>query len=205
MDVSNLLAGAKIVPVVVIEDAATAVELAESLLRGGIKTIEVTLRSDAAIEAIRCIATTVPDIIVGAGSISHASQVAEVVDAGAQYAVAPGHTPAILTAAEEAELPFVPGAVTPSETLRLLERGYSVQKFFPAEAAGGVDYLKSISGPVPAVSFIPTGGITAESAGSYLALKNIFALGGSWIAPKELLMNQDFASVEQRARDAMAL
>lgn len=205
MDVSKLLAGAKIVPVVVIEDAATAVELATCLLRGGIKTIEVTLRSDAAIEAIRCIAASVPEIIVGAGSISDASQVAEIIDAGAQYAVSPGHTPAILTAAEEAELPFVPGAVTPSETLRLLERGYAVQKFFPAEAAGGIDYLKSIGGPVPGVSFIPTGGITAASAGSYLALKNIFALGGSWIAPKELLMNQDFVSVEQRARDAMAL
>jgi 2-dehydro-3-deoxyphosphogluconate aldolase/(4S)-4-hydroxy-2-oxoglutarate aldolase len=205
MDVRKLLAGARIVPVVVIDDPSRAQPLAESLLRGGINTIEVTLRTDTALQSIREIAATVPDIIVGAGSVISSSQVSEVVDAGARYAVSPGSTPALLSATEAADLPFIPGAITPSESLALLQRGYTVQKFFPAEAAGGVAYLKSVAGPVPGVKFVPTGGITAATAASYLALDNVFALGGSWISPAKLLQDGDFDAIEQRAREAMAL
>ncbi|MGI9219950.1 MAG: bifunctional 4-hydroxy-2-oxoglutarate aldolase/2-dehydro-3-deoxy-phosphogluconate aldolase [Woeseiaceae bacterium] len=201
----DLLAGARIIPVVVIDDHSHAAPLAESLLKGGIKTIEVTLRTDAALQSIREIAVAVPDIIVGAGSVISPSQVGEVVDAGAKYAVSPGSTSELLSAAEDAGLPFIPGAVTPSESLALLQRGYTVQKFFPAEASGGIDYLRSIAGPVPGVKFVPTGGITPETAASYLALGNVFALGGSWISPAKLLQDGDFDAIEQRAREAMAL
>lgn len=205
MDVSKLLAGMRIVPVVVIENPDRARPLAECFLQAGITTIEVTLRTDSALESIRRIATEVPDIIIGAGSLRNASQVEEVVNAGAQYAVAPGATLQILDAVENANLPFVPGAATPSEMLHLLERGYAVQKFFPAESAGGIDYLKSVGGPLPEVSFVPTGGVTPELAKDYLALDNVFAVGGSWISPGELLRKGDFDAILGRARDAYTL
>jgi 2-dehydro-3-deoxyphosphogluconate aldolase/(4S)-4-hydroxy-2-oxoglutarate aldolase len=205
MDVSKLLAGIKIVPVVVIEDPDWARPLAECFLQAGIKTIEVTLRTDNALESIRRIAAEVPDIIVGAGSLRSASQVKDVVSAGAQYAVAPGATLKILDAVENAKLPFVPGAATPSDMLQLLERGYAVQKFFPAESAGGINYLKSVGGPLPEISFVPTGGVTPELAKDYLALDNIFAVGGSWIAPGDLLRKGDFDAILGRAREAYTL
>lgn len=205
MDVSNLLAGMRIVPVVEIEEPDTAQPLAECLLQAGIGTIEVTLRTDSALESIRRIADHVPDIIVGAGSLRSASQVGAVVDAGAQYAVAPGATAQILDAVENANLPFVPGAATPSDMLGLLERGYTVQKFFPAESAGGISYLKSVGGPLPEISFVPTGGVTPQLAREYLALKNVFAVGGSWISPGDMLRNGDFDAISQRAREAAAI
>jgi 2-dehydro-3-deoxyphosphogluconate aldolase/(4S)-4-hydroxy-2-oxoglutarate aldolase len=205
MDVSKLLAGMKIVPVVVIEDPDHACPLAECFLQAGIKTIEVTLRTESALESIRRIADEVPDVIVGAGSLRNASQVEDVVKAGAKYAVAPGATLQLLDAVENADLPFVPGAATPSDMLQLLERGYTVQKFFPAESAGGIDYLKSVGGPLPEVSFVPTGGVTPELAKDYLALANVFAVGGSWIAPADLLRKGDFDAISGRARDAFAI
>ena len=205
MDVSQLLAGTRIVPVVVIEDSDRACPLAECFLQAGIKTIEVTLRTDTALESISRIANEVPDMIVGAGSLRSSSQVQDVVNAGARYAVAPGSTAKLLDAAESANLPFIPGAVTASEMLLLLERGYKVQKFFPAESAGGIDYLKSVGGPIPEVSFVPTGGVTPQLAKDYLALDNVFAVGGSWISPNELLRKGDFDAILQRARDAFAI
>lgn len=205
MDVSKLLAGIRIVPVVVIEDPDRACPLAEYFLQAGINTIEVTLRTDTALESISRIANKVPDMIVGAGSLRSSSQVQDVVNAGARYAVAPGSTSNLLDAAENANLPFIPGAVTASEMLLLLERGYKVQKFFPAESAGGIDYLKSVGGPIPEVSFVPTGGVTPQLAKDYLALDNVFAVGGSWIAPGDLLRKGDFDAILGRARDSFAI
>lgn len=205
MDVSQLLAGIRIVPVVVIENPEWACPLAECFLAAGINTIEVTLRTDSALESIGRIANEVPDMIVGAGSLRSASQVSAVVDAGAKYAVAPGSTSQLLDATESAGLPFMPGAVTASEILLLLERGYKVQKFFPAESAGGVDYLKSVGGPIPEVRFVPTGGVTPALAKGYLALENVFAVGGSWLSPDKLLRDGDFDAISERARGALAL
>jgi 2-dehydro-3-deoxyphosphogluconate aldolase/(4S)-4-hydroxy-2-oxoglutarate aldolase len=205
MDVSKLLAGTTIVPVVVIDDPDWACPLAECFLSAGIKTIEVTLRTDTALESISRIAANVPDIIVGAGSLRNESQVEEVMKARAQYAVAPGATSRIIDAVEGAGLPFIPGAATASEMLLLLERGYTVQKFFPAEVAGGIDYLKAVGGPLPEVRFIPTGGVTPALAKDYLALDNVFAVGGSWLSPGDLLRKGDFDAIFQRSRDALAL
>jgi 2-dehydro-3-deoxyphosphogluconate aldolase/(4S)-4-hydroxy-2-oxoglutarate aldolase len=205
MNASDLLQGERVVPVVVIDDADKAVTLADTLLDAGLCAIEVTLRTPAALEAIRKIAAEVPAMIVGAGSVRHASQVGDVVSAGAQFGVCPGSSPALLDAVDEAHLPFIPGAITPSETLVLFERGYTLQKFFPAEPSGGVDYLKGIAAPIPEARFMPTGGITLESAPRYLGLENVACLGGSWIVPAEALAASNFDVIAKLAREAAAL
>ena len=205
MNAAELLRGIRVVPVVVIEDADTAVPLAETLLSAGLRAIEVTLRTPAALECIRAIAAEVPDMILGAGSIRNRQQVTEVVDAGARFAVSPGATPALLDAARDALLPFIPGAVTPSESLGLLERGLTLQKFFPAELSGGIRYLESIAAPIPEASFMPTGGITPDNAPAYLALSNVSCIGGSWIAPQSLLAERDFAGISRIASHAASI
>lgn len=202
MDAAELLAGNRIIPVVVIDDVERAVPLARSLLQGGLKTIEVTLRTPAAIEAIERIARDVPGMIVGAGSIRTTDQVEAVLRAGAQYGVSPGATGPLLTAVDKAGLPFVPGAVTASEMMRNLEHGYRLQKFFPAEQSGGIDYLKAVGSPLPEVRFIPTGGIDADVARDYLALPNVFAVGGSWVTPRALVEREDFDAIEKLAAAA---
>jgi len=202
MDASELLANAKIVPVVVIDDVDTAVLLAECLVAAGIDVIEVTLRTDAGLQAIQNIAAAVPAMTVGAGSIRNVAQISAVVDAGAKFAVAPGATEQLLDATEAASLPFIPGAATPSEMMALLQRGYSLQKFFPAELLGGMPFLKAISAPLPEIRFMPTGGVTAKTATDYLALTNVVSVGGTWIAPTALLAARDFAAISSLARDA---
>ena len=205
MDASKLLAGANVVPVVVIDDAEKAVPLAECLLEAGLDVIEVTLRTAAGTEAIERIAAGVPGAIVGAGSIRTVDQLEAVQKAGAKFGVSPGATGRLLNAAKRSGLPLVPGAATPSEMMRLLQRGYTLQKFFPAELAGGVPYLKAVASPIPEVRFMPTGGIGADNAKDYLALKNVAAVGGSWITPASLLSAGDFDAIGKLAADAAKL
>lgn len=205
MNAAELLRGNRVVPVVVIDDADKAVTLARTLLEAGLHAIEVTLRTPAALDAIRKIAKAVPDLLVGAGSVRHAAQVGDVVSTGAHFGVCPGSSPELLGAVEKAALPFVPGAITPSETLSLLERGYTLQKFFPAELSGGAKYLKGIAAPVPEAHFMPTGGVTVTNAPRYLALDNVACIGGTWIVPTDALAASDFEAIADLAREAAAL
>lgn len=205
MNAANLLAGFRIVPVVAIDDAGAARPLAETLLEAGLAAIEVTLRTPAAIDAIETIAAKVPGMLVGAGSIRDREQVPRVDAAGAKFAVSPGSNAELLDAVTRHGLPFVPGAVTATEVLGLFAKGYTLQKFFPAELAGGVNYIKALGAPLPEISFMPTGGINAENAASYLALKNVACIGGTWIVPGDLLVNKDFAKIADLARNAAAL
>ncbi|MER7079716.1 2-keto-3-deoxy-phosphogluconate aldolase [Saccharopolyspora kobensis] len=194
-----------VVPVVALDDVAHAVPLAEALLRGGIRTIEVTLRTPAGLPAIERIAAEVPEMVAGAGTITEPGQAKRAADAGARYLVTPGTTDRLLDDVEASGVPFLAGAGTVSEAMRLAERGASAMKFFPAEPSGGVPFLKAIAGPLPQLRFCPTGGISPQTAPDYLALPNVGCVGGSWLAPKDLLAAGDWAKVEQLAREAAAL
>lgn len=205
MNAAELLRGNRVVPVVVIDDADKAVTLARTLLDEGLNAIEVTLRTPAAIDAIHRIASRVPDMIVGAGSVRHAAQIEDIVSAGARFGVCPGSSTRLLDAVDAAALPFIPGAITPSETLALLERGYTLQKFFPAELSGGARYLKAIAAPVPEAHFMPTGGITVANAPDYLGLDNVPCIGGTWVVPVDALAASKFDVIADLARGAVAL
>ena len=196
----DLLELSPVMPVVVIDDADDAVPVARALLAGGIGVIELTLRTPAALSAIERVAAEVPDIVIGAGTITAPDQAKQAADAGAKFLVTPGCTDAVVDACFETGLPFLPGASTVSEAMRLAERGLSALKFFPAEASGGVAYLKSIAGPLPSLKFCPTGGITVASAPSYLALPNVGCIGGSW-----LTASLDVATIEKLAAEAAKL
>ncbi|MGW2474452.1 bifunctional 4-hydroxy-2-oxoglutarate aldolase/2-dehydro-3-deoxy-phosphogluconate aldolase [Streptomyces sp. NPDC001665] len=202
---SSVLDLAPVVPVVVLEDAADAVPLARALVAGGLPAIEVTLRTPAALDAIRAVAAEVPDAVVGAGTVISARNVADTVAAGARFLVSPGWTDALLDAMKRSGLPFLPGVSTTSEVVALLERGVTEMKFFPAEAAGGTAYLKALSAPLPQARFCPTGGISAASAPSYLALPNVGCVGGSWMVPADAVAARDWARVERLAAGAAAL
>lgn len=205
MNAAEVLAGQRVVPVVVIDDVDDAVPLAKTLLASGLTAIEVTLRTPAGLDAIERIANDVPDMLVGAGSVRCASQIAEVTSAGAAFAVSPGSSDSLLEAVAGAELPLVPGAVTASEMLELLDLGYTLQKFFPAELAGGVAFLKAVGAPIPEVQFMPTGGIGPGNAPDYLALPNVACIGGSWIAPPGLLRDKNFDAIAALAAAAVSL
>ena len=196
----DLLELSPVMPVVVIDDADDAVPTARALLAGGIGVIELTLRTPAALSAIERVAAEVPDIVIGAGTVVSPDQAKQAADAGAKFLVTPGCTDAVVDACFESGLPFLPGASTVSEAMRLAERGLTALKFFPAEASGGVAYLKSIAGPLPSLRFCPTGGITVASAPSYLALPNVGCIGGSW-----LTASLDVAKIEKLAAEAAAL
>ncbi|MFG3287031.1 bifunctional 4-hydroxy-2-oxoglutarate aldolase/2-dehydro-3-deoxy-phosphogluconate aldolase [Streptomyces sp. NPDC048111] len=196
---------APVVPVVVIDDAADAVPLARALVAGGLPAIEVTLRTPAALDAIRAIAAQVPDAVVGAGTVLTPDAVADAVGAGARFLVSPGWTPALLDAMKGSGVPFLPGVSTTSEVVALLEQGVREMKFFPAQAAGGTAYLKSLAGPLPRARFCPTGGISLASAPSYLALPNVGCVGGTWMLPADALTARDWSRVESLAREAAAL
>jgi 2-dehydro-3-deoxyphosphogluconate aldolase/(4S)-4-hydroxy-2-oxoglutarate aldolase len=202
---SELLTLSPVIPVVVVDDVADAAPLAEALLAGGIKVIELTLRTPAALDAIASVHKSVPDIVLGAGTITTPAQAAQAADAGASFLVTPGTTDAVLDACDATGLPFLPGASTVSEMMRLAERGLSALKFFPAEAAGGADFLKSVSGPLPQLRFCPTGGISLANARRYLALPNVGCVGGSWLTPKDALAAKDFGQIEALAKEAAAL
>jgi 2-dehydro-3-deoxyphosphogluconate aldolase / (4S)-4-hydroxy-2-oxoglutarate aldolase len=202
---SSLLSQVPVVPVVVVDDPAHAVPVARALVAGGLPVIELTLRTPVALDAIRAIASEVPEILVGAGTIVTAGQAKEALDAGAQFLVSPGSTPSLLGAMADTGLPFLPGTATVSEVLAVLEAGYTELKFFPAEASGGAAFLKSVAAPVPAARFCPTGGITAATAPSYLALPNVGCVGGSWLTPADALASGDWGRVTELARAAAAL
>ncbi|MEU5852050.1 bifunctional 4-hydroxy-2-oxoglutarate aldolase/2-dehydro-3-deoxy-phosphogluconate aldolase [Saccharopolyspora shandongensis] len=202
---ADVLELAPVVPVVALDDVAHAVPLAEALLRGGIRTIEVTLRTPAGLPAIERIAAEVPEMVAGAGTITEPGQAKRAADAGARYLVTPGTTDRLLDDVEASGVPFLAGASTVSEAMRLAERGATAMKFFPAEPSGGVPFLKAIAGPLPGLRFCPTGGISPQTAPNYLALPNVGCVGGSWLAPKDVLAAGDWAQIEQLARAAAAL
>ncbi|MEV5975986.1 bifunctional 4-hydroxy-2-oxoglutarate aldolase/2-dehydro-3-deoxy-phosphogluconate aldolase [Streptomyces sp. NPDC052114] len=202
---ASVLDLAPVVPVVVVEDLDDAVPMARALVAGGLPAIEVTLRTPVALDAIRAISAEVPDAVVGAGTVISARNVADSVAAGARFLVSPGWTDALLTAMQGSGVPFLPGVSTTSEVVALLERGVSEMKFFPAEAAGGTAYLKSLGSPLPQARFCPTGGITPASAPSYLALGNVGCVGGSWMLPADAVAAKDWARVESLAREAASL
>ncbi|MET8896844.1 bifunctional 4-hydroxy-2-oxoglutarate aldolase/2-dehydro-3-deoxy-phosphogluconate aldolase [Streptomyces albogriseolus] len=201
----SVLGLAPVVPVVVVEDAADAVPLARALVAGGLPAIEVTLRTPAAPEAIRAIAAEAPGAVVGAGTVLTPEQVTGAVAAGARFLVSPGCTDALLTAMRASGVPFLPGVSTASEVMALLERGVREMKFFPARAAGGTAYLKSLAGPLPQARFCPTGGIGPDTAPEYLALPNVGCVGGSWMLPEDAVAARDWDRVERLAREAAAL
>ena len=195
---------APVVPVLVIDDLAHAAPLAQALVAGGLPALEVTLRTPCALDAIRAM-SQVPGGVVGAGTLLTPADVKAAKAAGATFGVSPGATDRLIAACEEEGLPLLPGAATASEIMVLLEKGYTVQKFFPAEQAGGAAYLKSIGSPIPQVKFCPTGGISLKIAPDYLSLKNILCVGGSWVAPKEAMAKGDWATITTLAREASGL
>jgi 2-dehydro-3-deoxyphosphogluconate aldolase/(4S)-4-hydroxy-2-oxoglutarate aldolase len=205
MLIGDVVCAAPVIPVIVLERAADAVPLARALLSGGLPVIEVTLRTDAALEAIRAIAREVPQAIVGAGTVRGRADLDAARDAGARFAVSPGATAELLAAGRESGLPLLPGAMTPSEVIAAVAAGYDTLKLFPAAQAGGVDMLKALAGPFPHVKFCPTGGISLASAPEYLALPNVCCVGGSWIAPPASIRAADWASITRLALQARRL
>lgn len=201
----SLLDIAPVIPVVVIDDPETAVPLARALLAGGLPAIEVTLRTAGALRAVERIAAEVPGAVVGAGTVRTPADVAAAVAAGAAFLVSPGSTAGLVDAMEGCGLPFLPGVATASETLALAERGLTEMKFFPAEAAGGLPYLRALGGPLPDVRFCPTGGIRPATAPDYLALPNVGCVGGTWLTPADALATGDYARIEKLAAEAAAL
>ena len=195
---------APVIPVLVVEDAAHAAPLAEALVEGGLPVLEVTLRTPAALDVIREMAR-VDGGHVGAGTLLTPADVEAAIEAGATFGVSPGATDRLLDACEANGLPLLPGAATATEAMALLERGYTVQKFFPAEASGGAAALKAIGAPIPQVRFCPTGGVTLANAPGYLALPNVLCAGGSWVAPKDAVAAGDRARIAALAAEAAAL
>ena len=195
---------APVIPVLVVHDVAHAVPLAEALVKGGLPALEVTLRTPVALEVIRAM-TRVTGGVVGAGTLLTPEDVKAAKEAGALFGVSPGVTDTIVEACEAEDLPLLGGVATVSEAMRMLERGYEVCKFFPAEASGGAKSLKAFHGPLPQVSFCPTGGVTPANAPDYLALPNVVCVGGSWVAPRELVATGDWAGITKLAAEAAAL
>ena len=200
----EICALAPIVPVLVVDDVAQARPLAEALVAGGLPALEVTLRTPAALDAIK-VMSEVPGGVVGAGTLVTPEDVRAAKQAGALFGVSPGATDALIAACEAEDLPLLPGAATASEAMALLEKGYDMLKFFPAEASGGAPALKAIGAPLPQISFCPTGGVSPTNARDYLSLPNVICAGGSWVAPKQLVENGDWAGIETLAREASKL
>ncbi|MFI6662743.1 bifunctional 4-hydroxy-2-oxoglutarate aldolase/2-dehydro-3-deoxy-phosphogluconate aldolase [Streptomyces sp. NPDC050523] len=202
---ASVLDLAPVIPVVVLDDVADAVPLAQALVAGGLPAIEVTLRTPAALGAIRAIAHEVPDALVGAGTVITPEQVRDSVNAGARFLVSPGWTDLLLDAMQASGVSYLPGVSTTSEVVALLERGIQEMKFFPAQAAGGAPYLKSLAGPLPQARFCPTGGIGAENALDYLQLPNVACVGGTWMIPADAIAADDWGRIETLAREASGL
>jgi len=203
--VESTLRLAPVVPVVIIEDASKAVGMARALVAGGVPAIEVTLRTPAALDAVRAIAAEVEGAVVGVGTVLNARDLENALKAGATFAVSPGSSPRLLDAADDSELPLLPGAATSSEAMELLERGYRFQKFFPAVPAGGSKLLGAWASPLPQIRFCPTGGISLANAPEFLGLANVVCVGGSWLTPADKLASSDWAGIEALAREAAQL
>lgn len=201
----QILSAAPVVPVLTIEDRAVAVPLARALVAGGLTALEVTLRTAAGLECIRAIAGEVEGCDIGAGTVLDAAQLAAAVAAGAKFLVSPGTAPKLTAAARDCPVPFLPGIATAGEAMALAEDGLTTLKFFPAEPAGGIAYLKALAAPLPAIRFCPTGGVGPKNAPDYLALANVICVGGSWVAPADALAQGNWTRVTALAREAAAL
>ncbi|WP_217876564.1 bifunctional 4-hydroxy-2-oxoglutarate aldolase/2-dehydro-3-deoxy-phosphogluconate aldolase [Pseudoalteromonas shioyasakiensis] len=202
MSIEKILSSAPVVPVVVIEKLEDAAPLARALYNGGLKALEITLRTPIAAEAVKLMKEAVPEAYVGTGTVVDKATFNASVEAGADFMVSPGVNDELLALAKDSDIPFLPGAATPSEVMKLASHGFKFLKFFPAEAAGGTAMLKSIGGPLPQVTFCPTGGISLETAPNYLALKNVICVGGTWMLDKQLIENKDWQAIEALARQA---
>jgi 2-dehydro-3-deoxyphosphogluconate aldolase / (4S)-4-hydroxy-2-oxoglutarate aldolase len=205
MYLRSILALAPVIPVLTIEHVDHAVPLARALCAGGLRVLEVTLRTPAGLRAIEAMRNAVPDAVVGVGTLTRAQDFADAGNAGARFGVSPGLTAELANAARSAKFPLLPGVMTPSELIAGLGWGFDTFKLFPAQQAGGVSMLKAFSGPFPDVVFCPTGGITRAAAPEYLALRNVVCVGGSWVAPADAIRTGDWKAIEELARDAASL
>ena len=205
MSISKILSLGPVMPVIVLEQANHAIPLGEALLTGGIKTIEITLRTSAALNAIEQLAKHLPEIYVGAGTILTKENATQAKNSGAKFCVSPGTTSSIIDACDEFNISLLPGASTVSEMLTLSEAGFSEIKFFPASAAGGLPFIKSLVSPLPNLKFCPTGGVSYETASEWLSLVNVSCVGGSWIAPAKDINDQNFSEITARAKQATKL
>ena len=202
MEIREICELAPVVPVLVIEKVDHAAPLAKALVNGGLKALEVTLRTPAALDAIRVMIDAAPEAVVGAGTLRTAADVKAAVSVGARFGVSPGFSTAVMDAAEDAGLPILPGVATPSEAMAAAERGLEILKFFPAEANGGVPILKAWASPLSGLDFCPTGGVGPSNAADYLALPNVICVGGSWVAPSRMVREGDWDGIVTLARDA---
>ncbi len=205
MTVQSIMTQGPVIPVVIIENADDAIPLADALYEGGITTIEITLRSAAAMDAIKTLAQERPKMSIGAGTVLTPQQMAAVKDAGADFVVSPGAYPELIQSAEDHKMAFLPGAATASEMMALMARGITAMKFFPASVAGGAPYLKALASPLADAVFCPTGGITINTAKDWLELPNVLCVGGSWVASTALLKAGDFDAITANARDCSRL
>ena len=201
----QVMQDAPVIPVIVLHDVAHAVQLARALVAGGIRMLEVTLRTSVALECMRVIRAEVPEAMVGAGTLCSARDVDACLEAGARFAVSPGYTTQLGLACRDSGLPLLPGVATASEIMQAQDDGYTELKFFPALQSGGVAMLKALYGPFSHIQFCPTGGITAQNAGEFLALPNVVCVGGSWLVPADALARDDYARIEALARQAVQL
>ncbi|MEM5503058.1 2-dehydro-3-deoxy-phosphogluconate aldolase [Ahrensia kielensis] len=200
-----VMTGQKVIPVIVLDNADDAVPLARALAAGGLPAVEITLRTAAALECIKRVAAEVPEAIVGAGTILNGRNFDEAVAAGSKFIVSPGLTPELVSAANGHDVPLLPGSVTSSEIMSALEAGYTHLKFFPAEQAGGAAYLKSCSTVFGQVKFCPTGGVSVKNANDYLSLPNVLCVGGSWVAPKDMITSGDWDGITELAKAAAGI
>lgn len=204
----NLLATLRlqpVVPVIIIEDAKSAVPLARALVKGGLKAIEITLRTPAALDAIKAVAEEVEGAVAGAGTVLDARQWDQAVKAGSKFIVSPGAGTAVLDAADQSDIPLLPGTATATEVMQVRDRGYTVVKFFPAEQAGGASYLGALASPLAGIKFCPTGGVSLKNAMDYLSLPNVVCVGGSWVAPKAMVASGDWDGITKLAAEAAGL
>ena len=205
MDIRSVLAASPVMPVIVLEEVAHAVPLARALVAGGIRVLEVTLRTPVALDCMRAIAAEVPEALLGAGTVLSAADLDAAAKAGAVFAISPGASPALLQAARTSPIPFLPAVMTPSDVITAMDAGFDTFKLFPAAQAGGMAMLKAMGGPFPQARFCPTGGIDAASAAAFLALPNVACVGGSWLCPAELVRAGDWDAITALARAAAAL
>jgi len=202
--IDDFCAQSPIIPVVAIEKATDAVPLANALMEGGINVIEITLRTQAALASMELIAKELPDMNIAAGTVINPEQYQQSVDAGATFVISPGVTHNLLVKGQNNKVPFLPGVSCASELMQIIEMGYARSKFFPAEAAGSIAMLKALNGPFGQVKFCPTGGITLDNANNFLTLNNVMCVGGSWLSPKDLINQQDWAGITRIAKQSLA-
>ena len=205
MDALELMRVGPVIPVIVIDEVAHGVPLAKALVAGGVRVLEVTLRTPVALEAVRAISREVADAIVGVGTISRADEFQQAIDAGARFGVSPGLTPELINASRATSLPLLPGVMTPSEIIAARAAGFFALKLFPAQQAGGIEMPKALNGPFPDVIFCPTGGVTATNAPAFLALPNVACVGGSWLVPRDAVKAGDWGKITALALEASKL